>query len=294
MNDYPALNNMIVVTITNIENHILQNCSKPIYSIDIIYSKKMLNYNNKPEEQGSKRIRPDLNVKLNYALDIIIFSSKYTDNLYHQILHDKFFPDSDKQIKMNWYGNKLYGYEVLRYVSKKVIDINDVVNFQWFAMKLFVVKILVKIHHALEFFNRHASNGKLNINSLIVLNKKINEFKILNFPKSLKASVSGTIDTVLCMIDEGSVILNFKNMYHKCNKLIIQNIEFLDGHPDQVLNSSVENILEALSTDINNYKELLNELSKESRYFTFLQSSQWSSFSEKIFSDDTNIPMELD
>jgi len=161
-------------------------------------------------------------------------------------------------------------------------------------MKWFVVKILVKIHRALEFFKKHALEGKLNINCLMVLNEKINEFKMLNFPKSL-IGIINVIEAILCMIDKDSVILNFHNMYHTCYKLIITNIEILDGHPDQVMYSSVEDVLEALKTGIDNFKELLNELSKGSRYSTFSQLSQWSYFSEKInFADGTDIPMEID
>lgn len=292
--DFPALDHIIIVTITNIENYLLQNYSSPTYNIDIY--RKIVIKDDSPLSRKRKKY-DDVNEELKFPLKEIDSASHYIDSLYHANMYETFILNSDKHIKMDWDGTPLYAHEVLEYVTRQVMDINVVVNFQWFTMKWFVANILLKIRKTLELTNQQSPNeecSEVNVGGLKNLKNKINNFMTLNYPRSIKVLVNDTVEDIKRITDVNSEVIKI-NMIDKACKLIDENIRDLNGHLDEFPYSTLDSVLKALQKDIDNFSILLDKLSEKDLYRPYFQLSRWSPISEKIMSFDKDVtPMEID
>lgn len=130
-----------------LEHYILQILPTPTYNWNI-FNLIIEQYGNQLNVNTLKEIL-QVNVGSSAAQYNLIIVDYYNKNMYEQL----FYSENDKLIIFDWNGTNQNCFEILEDLSKKIIDLNDVISYQWFKIKFFVVKILVAVKNAIKYFD---------------------------------------------------------------------------------------------------------------------------------------------
>jgi len=113
--NFVVLRQILLVTVTALEQILLEQYDWPDYSIHI-YSIHV------------KNIRTALKNTTQVSSEKIKLAPSYSVDLYHNNLHDDLFQENYTEIQFYWNGSKMFGFEILSDISQGVID-HDLVHF---------------------------------------------------------------------------------------------------------------------------------------------------------------------
>jgi len=180
------------VTITLIENYLVKNNLCPLYSL-FIYSKLMVYDQN---GHNASDIRNDIQTYLVRHVQPATFknSLRFLFSLYNKTTYNStLFPSDDEEVKYLWYGEAQTGKKILRNLQRSVIDINDLISFQWFGIKWFVGKILKSVKYALLLLrDQTKTQVSYEINTIEIRLNELLNLELL--PMTIHAFLEDTIE----------------------------------------------------------------------------------------------------
>lgn len=248
--DFQSLNQNLLVTINMIENEILNEY-------------KWLSCEGKPDliqlqYYVEKRARKSLKV-LNYTNAFEKLSDLY--NLY---VHGSLFDENYKEIQVYWNGVLQFGYEIRRDISKGIIYFNDLINYQRFAIKSFVTKILIRIKNFLILLKAKQDLQPKHFLKMLTetnINTIVHRFNELVLPMSIKTLLANTDEIILKTINPELRSLN--NFHYETSlKLIKENLVAIDINENNVLHTSATDIVKCIADEITLCTNFLNDLRK--------------------------------
>lgn len=163
--DFQVMFQTLFVTITLVENYLIKNNLFPIYSV-FIYSQLMV-YDE--SNLNSSHFYKQMHNYFESDVKDTPFSNSVerVRMLFYGPTYKKFFQENNTEIKYYWNGRDYTCYQILKNIQIGVIDINDIISFQWFGLKWLVGKILLSVRNALSLLlNKIKSQVRFEINTI--------------------------------------------------------------------------------------------------------------------------------
>lgn len=253
--DLVTLNQISFIVINTIERFKMKRVSEPTYSANMYMSlvSKQNNFillNGKPNVQKIKDTLKTVAEKSG-LLDANTID-KILNDIYDKYVCDLFFKSDLKELQLHWNGSKKIGSEILRDMQQGVIDINDLINYQWYVIKFFVTKFLMKmkyisLHYKYkkEFDHRDTSNKEC-------IKTTLQEFRFLKYPFSVFTFVEYTFSSFMAALD----VQNFEKSDWLIDKRL-EEIHDVEAVYHNLPAETMDIVCDTLITDINDFKNVL-------------------------------------
>lgn len=250
--DLVTLYNISFIIINTIERFEIKTISEPIYSSDI--------YTSVQEEfkllSGKPNV-PEIRNKLKkIAENFGLVNAKSTidtlNGIYDKHVCDKFLTNDRKELQFYWNGRKKFGSDILLELKQGVIDTNDLINYQWYTIKYFVTKFLVKMKFILLHYRNKKQFDHRDTSNENCIKSTIQEFRTSKFPSSVFTFVDFTCTTFMVALD--------LQRFGKAEWLIDKRLEELcdENSKDYSLPAETMDIVcDTLITDIHDLKKVL-------------------------------------
>lgn len=253
----------VFVTINLLEHYLLQTFVASTYNWDV-FNFASKEYNSQSDNIKLNKILQDKkrSSAVHYNLNIV---DTYNKDLDEQLICS----ENDEFIVFNWNGTKKNCFEISVDLSQRIIDLNDLISYQWFKIQFFAVKILVAVKNAIEIFDSQNNHDQFDNNDFNFFRSELDKFwNHIHLPKSIRHFLDRTIK----VIDD---TFNLLSSNFKCDKRVYwyieKNLKLLGviDYEKFVSKKESNKIGEALKEDIKSFDQLLNGYSVESKQVYF-------------------------
>jgi len=176
---------------------------------------------------------------------------KYLDNVYYVHMFGELFPEHDRRLTLCWDGNKMTGFAVWQNMSWGVVDIVQLIRYQWFAIKWFMALVLANIAYVLNSANWEPAA----LGNRQWIRTYINQISNIVQDTALKMFVSRTVESINITLNSES---GKSDDFKRSQEIIQENLQTLGVIDNNVSFDTMANASQTLDIDLRNLERLLH------------------------------------
>jgi len=176
--------------------------------------------------------------------------------LYDELAYDELFYNLE-ELNYSWNGEELSSEKIYKNFQQGVIDINDLISFQWFGIKWLIGKILLDIKNALLLL---CNKLKIEVaDEISSIKSRLNRLLELALPMTLHIFVKDLIEATIKTLDYNSIFFG-PDIRYEWTDLYGNNLKALGiKHASQHRSFSMDQITVVLDFDIKRLEFYLNK-----------------------------------